>query len=202
MISFLNANPKNSKWFNRDRFVLSNGFVFEKSFKWHPFTFFFPTDTRKPNFFLLTWWRSFPTWSLTSQVRCALQYVLLHLLGYELTLDDLKAFRQVDSKTPGHPEAGHTDGNFATSLLRCHEFHVLCIRYWSHNGSTRSRLCKRRRTGYRTGSPCCSVQQRWFRSYQQLHLRYFYCVIDIDISFLILRFFSFHWRWVPYGRCC
>ncbi|KAG5353344.1 Transketolase [Termitomyces sp. T112] len=65
---FLNANPKNSKWFNRDRFVLSNGHA------------------------------------------CALQYVLLHLLGYKLSLDDLKAFRQLGSKTPGHPEAGHTDG--------------------------------------------------------------------------------------------
>ncbi|KAF5330652.1 hypothetical protein D9619_005942 [Psilocybe cf. subviscida] len=65
---FLNANPKNSKWFNRDRFVLSNGHA------------------------------------------CALQYVLLHLLGYKLSLDDLKQFRQLDSKTPGHPEANHTDG--------------------------------------------------------------------------------------------
>ncbi|KAI1790799.1 transketolase [Ganoderma leucocontextum] len=63
---FFNANPKNSKWFNRDRFVLSNG--------------------------------------------CALQYILLHLLGYKLSLDDLKAFRQIDSLTPGHPEANHTDG--------------------------------------------------------------------------------------------
>ncbi|KAF9643001.1 transketolase [Thelephora ganbajun] len=63
---FFNANPKNSKWFNRDRFVLSNG--------------------------------------------CALQYILLHLLGYKLTMDDLKQFRQIGSKTPGHPEAGHTDG--------------------------------------------------------------------------------------------
>ncbi|KAG5645819.1 hypothetical protein DXG03_005160 [Asterophora parasitica] len=66
--SFVNANPKNSKWFNRDRFVLSNGHA------------------------------------------CVLQYVLLHLLGYKLSLDDLKAFRQLDSLTPGHPEAGHTDG--------------------------------------------------------------------------------------------
>uniref|UniRef100_A0A0W0FU13 transketolase n=1 Tax=Moniliophthora roreri TaxID=221103 RepID=A0A0W0FU13_MONRR len=48
---FFNANPKNSKWFNRDRFVLSNGHA------------------------------------------CAIQYVLLHLLGYELSIDDLKAFR-------------------------------------------------------------------------------------------------------------
>ncbi|EGN96012.1 hypothetical protein SERLA73DRAFT_112066 [Serpula lacrymans var. lacrymans S7.3] len=63
---FFNANPKSSKWFNRDRFVLSNG--------------------------------------------CVLQYILLHLLGYKLSVDDLKAFRQLDSLTPGHPEAGHTDG--------------------------------------------------------------------------------------------
>ncbi|KAJ7684982.1 transketolase [Mycena polygramma] len=65
---FVNANPKNSKWFNRDRFVLSNGHA------------------------------------------CVLQYTLLHLLGYKLSMDDLKAFRQLDSLTPGHPEAGHTDG--------------------------------------------------------------------------------------------
>ncbi|KIJ17336.1 transketolase [Paxillus involutus ATCC 200175] len=65
---FFNANPKSSKWFNRDRFVLSNGHA------------------------------------------CALQYILLHLLGYKLSMDDLKAFRQLDSLTPGHPEAHHTDG--------------------------------------------------------------------------------------------
>ncbi|CAG7855106.1 Probable transketolase Short=TK [Serendipita indica DSM 11827] len=65
---FLNANPKNSKWYNRDRFVLSNGHA------------------------------------------CALQYIMLHLLGYKLSMDDLKAFRQVDSLTPGHPEFHHTDG--------------------------------------------------------------------------------------------
>ncbi|KAG7092243.1 Transketolase [Marasmius oreades] len=41
---------------------------------------------------------------------CALQYLLLHLLGYQLSMDDLKSFRQLGSKTPGHPEAGHTDG--------------------------------------------------------------------------------------------
>ncbi|KAG6334001.1 hypothetical protein ID866_5084 [Astraeus odoratus] len=65
---FFKANPKNSKWFNRDRFVLSNGHA------------------------------------------CALQYIMLHLLGYRLSMDDLKAFRQLDSLTPGHPEANHTDG--------------------------------------------------------------------------------------------
>ena len=41
---------------------------------------------------------------------CALQYIAIHLAGYKLSLDDLKAFRQLDSLTPGHPEAGHTDG--------------------------------------------------------------------------------------------
>ncbi|KAH9171510.1 transketolase [Lactarius sanguifluus] len=65
---FFNANPKSSKWFNRDRFVLSNGHA------------------------------------------CALLYIILHLSGYKLSLDDLKAFRQIDSLTPGHPEARHTDG--------------------------------------------------------------------------------------------
>jgi len=39
-----------------------------------------------------------------------LLYSLLHLSGYDLSLDDIKAFRQWDSKTPGHPEVGHTPG--------------------------------------------------------------------------------------------
>ena len=39
-----------------------------------------------------------------------LLYSLLHLTGYNVTLDDLKNFRQIGSKTPGHPEYGHTDG--------------------------------------------------------------------------------------------
>ena len=39
-----------------------------------------------------------------------LQYAMLHLTGYGLTLEDLKDFRQLDSLTPGHPEAGHTAG--------------------------------------------------------------------------------------------
>ena len=37
-------------------------------------------------------------------------YSLLHLWGYDVTLEDLKNFRQLDSRTPGHPEYGHTDG--------------------------------------------------------------------------------------------
>ena len=40
----------------------------------------------------------------------ALLYSLLHLTGYDLSLDDLRQFRQWDSKTPGHPERGHTPG--------------------------------------------------------------------------------------------
>jgi transketolase len=39
-----------------------------------------------------------------------LQYALLHLSGYDLSLDDIKAFRQWGSRTPGHPERGHTPG--------------------------------------------------------------------------------------------
>ena len=39
-----------------------------------------------------------------------LLYALLHLSGYDLSLDDLKKFRQWGSKTPGHPEYGHTPG--------------------------------------------------------------------------------------------
>ncbi|CEG69619.1 Putative Podospora anserina S mat genomic DNA chromosome 2, supercontig 2 [Rhizopus microsporus] len=41
---------------------------------------------------------------------CALQYILLHFLGYNLTMEDLKQFRQVGSKTPGHPERIDTEG--------------------------------------------------------------------------------------------
>jgi transketolase len=44
-----------------------------------------------------------------------LLYSLLHLCGYDLSLDDIKAFRQWGSKTPGHPEYGHTPGVDATT---------------------------------------------------------------------------------------
>jgi transketolase len=40
----------------------------------------------------------------------ALLYGTLFLTGYDLTLEDLKSFRQWESRTPGHPERGHTDG--------------------------------------------------------------------------------------------
>src|SRR6202047_3838100 len=41
---------------------------------------------------------------------CVLQYSLLHLCGWDLSMDDLKQFRQWGSRTPGHPERGHTPG--------------------------------------------------------------------------------------------
>jgi transketolase len=47
---------------------------------------------------------------LSSGHACVLQYSLLHLCGYDLSLDDLKQFRQWGSRTPGHPERGHTPG--------------------------------------------------------------------------------------------
>ncbi len=46
---------------------------------------------------------------------CILQYAALHLSGYDLSLDDLKQFRQWGSKTPGHPEVHHTPGIEATT---------------------------------------------------------------------------------------
>jgi transketolase len=70
---FMNYNPSNPKWFNRDRFVLSAGHG------------------------------------------SMLLYSLLHLTGYDVSVDDLKNFRQWGSKTPGHPEFGHTPGVDATT---------------------------------------------------------------------------------------
>jgi len=45
----------------------------------------------------------------------ALLYSMLHLTGYDLTIEDLKEFRQLDSLTPGHPEYGHTKGIDSTT---------------------------------------------------------------------------------------
>lgn len=64
----LRHNPRNPKWANRDRFVLSAGHG------------------------------------------SMLLYALLYLTGYDVTLDDLKNFRQYGSNTPGHPEYGETPG--------------------------------------------------------------------------------------------
>lgn len=69
----LRHNPKNSKWLNRDRMVLSAGHG--------------------------SMWL----------------YSLLHLSGFDLSLEDIKKFRQLHSKTPGHPEYHMTDGVEATT---------------------------------------------------------------------------------------
>jgi transketolase len=57
-----------------------------------------------------THWPDRDRFVLSSGHACVLQYSLLHLCGYELGLDDLKQFRQWGSRTPGHPERGHTAG--------------------------------------------------------------------------------------------
>ncbi|HEX9173611.1 MAG TPA: transketolase, partial [Telluria sp.] len=57
-----------------------------------------------------------PSWSnrdrflLSNGHGSMLHYALLHLSGYDLSMDDLRAFRQLHSKTPGHPEVGYTPG--------------------------------------------------------------------------------------------
>ena len=55
-------------------------------------------------------WANRDRFVLSNGHACALQYSMLHLTGYELSLEDLKKFRQIDSKTPGHPEVGITPG--------------------------------------------------------------------------------------------
>ena len=52
---------------------------------------------------------------LSSGHASSLLYATLHLAGYEISMDDLKSFRQLGSKTPGHPEVGWTKGVDATS---------------------------------------------------------------------------------------
>jgi len=55
-------------------------------------------------------WPNRDRFVLSSGHACVLQYSLLHLCGYDLALDELKQFRQWGSRTPGHPERGHTPG--------------------------------------------------------------------------------------------
>ena len=55
-------------------------------------------------------WPNRDRFVLSNGHACALQYTMLHLTGYDLSLDDLKAFRQLDSRTPGHPEVQVTPG--------------------------------------------------------------------------------------------
>ena len=66
-------------------------------------------DPRDPS------WPDRDRFVLSNGHACILQYALLHLTGYDLTLEDLRQFRQWGSRTPGHPEAGHTAGIEVTS---------------------------------------------------------------------------------------
>ncbi len=69
---------------------------------------------------LLSHWPQDPRWAnrdrfvLSAGHGCMLLYSLLHLSGYDLSLDDIKGFRQMGSRTPGHPEWGLTPGVEAT----------------------------------------------------------------------------------------
>lgn len=60
-------------------------------------------------------WPARDRFVLSSGHASMLEYTLLHLFGYGLTIDDLKNFRQYGSRTPGHPEHGHTVGVEATT---------------------------------------------------------------------------------------
>ena len=60
-------------------------------------------------------WQARDRFVLSAGHASMLQYALLHLYGYGLTIDDIKQFRQWGSKTPGHPEFGHTLGVESTS---------------------------------------------------------------------------------------
>jgi transketolase len=61
-------------------------------------------NPRNPN------WINRDRFVLSNGHACMLQYACLHLSGYDLSLDDIKSFRQMDSRCPGHPEYGHTPG--------------------------------------------------------------------------------------------
>ena len=55
-------------------------------------------------------WANRDRFILSAGHACVLQYSALHLTGYNLSLEELKRFRQWNSATPGHPERGHTEG--------------------------------------------------------------------------------------------
>lgn len=76
------------------------------AFLWGSAMHYNPEDTN---------WLNRDRFVLSAGHGCMLQYSLLHLSGYKLSLDDIKNFRQLHSKTPGHPEYGHTDGIEVTS---------------------------------------------------------------------------------------
>lgn len=60
-------------------------------------------------------WRGRDRFILSAGHASMLEYSLLHLYGYDVSMDDIKQFRQLGSKTPGHPEFGHTCGVEATT---------------------------------------------------------------------------------------
>lgn len=66
-------------------------------------------DPRNPS------WANRDRFVLSAGHGCALVYALLHLFGYDLSLEEVKSFRQWGSKTPGHPEFGVTPGVEATT---------------------------------------------------------------------------------------
>lgn len=68
---------------------------------WHDFLKHHPANPH---------WLNRDRFILSNGHGCMLQYALLHLTGYDLSIDDLKQFRQLHSKTPGHPEYGDTPG--------------------------------------------------------------------------------------------
>lgn len=68
------------------------------------FNKFMKFNPKNPN------WLNRDRFVLSNGHGCMLQYALLHLFGYAVSIDDLKAFRSVDSITPGHPEAHDTPG--------------------------------------------------------------------------------------------
>jgi transketolase len=57
-----------------------------------------------------TAWRDRDRFVLSAGHACVLQYALTHLCGFDLSIEDLKSFRQWESRTPGHPERNHTPG--------------------------------------------------------------------------------------------
>jgi transketolase len=57
-----------------------------------------------------TGWRDRDRFVLSAGHACVLQYALIHLCGFDLSIEDLRSFRQWGSRTPGHPERGHTPG--------------------------------------------------------------------------------------------
>src|SRR5699024_3072886 len=60
-------------------------------------------------------WLNYDRFILSAGHGSMLLYSLLHLSGYDVTIDDLKSFRQWQSRTPGHPEVHDTDGVEATT---------------------------------------------------------------------------------------